>query len=99
VRVRLTRSAEADLVGIADWIARDNPPRAATFVRELHARCMSLAHRPERFATVRTIRGAGIRKLAYRDYLVFYVIGADSVDVIRILHGARHWRPLLDEDQ
>jgi toxin ParE1/3/4 len=65
VRVRLTRSAEEDLVGIADWIARDNPPRAVTFARELHARCISLAHRPERFPIVRTIRGAAVRKLVY----------------------------------
>jgi toxin ParE1/3/4 len=60
---------------------------------------MSLAHRAERFPIARTVQGIRIRKLAYRNYLIFYVIGADSVDVIRIFHGARHWRPLLDEDQ
>ena len=99
MRVRLAQSAEEDLIGIADWIGRDNPVRAASFVNELHARCLSLAHRPKRFPIARTVHGVPIRKLAYRDYLIFYAIGADSVDVIRIFHGARQWRLLLDEDQ
>ena len=95
MRVRLTRSAKEDLIGITDWIARDNPMRAITFARELQARCLSLADRPGRFPIARTVRGAAIRKLAYRDYLIFYVVGATSVDVLHILHGARDWRTLL----
>lgn len=97
MKVRLTRSAEADLFGIADWIGRDNPARAVTFAEELRARCLSLTARPKRFPVVRTVQGAAIRKLAYRDYLAFYVVGAESVDVLRILHGARDWLRLLGE--
>jgi toxin ParE1/3/4 len=98
VRVRLTRSAEQDLVAIADWIRRDNPLRAITFAEELHARCLSLAQRPKRFPIARKIEGVLIRKLGYRDYLIFYVVGAETVDVVRILHGARHWPSLLGEE-
>ena len=99
MRVRLTRSAEEDLAGIADWIGRDNPVRATSFVRELQARCLSLADRPERFPIARMVRGVAIRKLSYRDYLIFYIHVAGTVDVIRVLHGARHWRLLLGEEE
>jgi toxin ParE1/3/4 len=99
VKVRLTRSAEADLIAVADWIGRDNPARAIGFARELHARCMSLVARPRRFPVARIVRGARIRKLAYRNYLIFYVVGADSVDVIRIVHGARDWAALLGKEE
>lgn len=60
MKVRFTRSAETDLADIADWIARDNPARAITFIRELRAKCMSLADRPERFPVARTVEGASI---------------------------------------
>jgi toxin ParE1/3/4 len=97
VRVRLTRSAEQDLIAIADWIRQDNPVRAISFAEALHARCLSPTHRPKRFPIVRTVQGAPIRKLAYRDYLIFNAVGAEHVH-IRILHGARHWRALLGEE-
>ena len=46
MNVRLTAEAEADLERIADTIARDNPPRALTFVQELRAACLGLADFP-----------------------------------------------------
>ena len=49
MNVRLTAEAEADLERIADTIARDNPPRALTFVQELRAACLGLARSPSAF--------------------------------------------------
>jgi plasmid stabilization system protein ParE len=39
MRLRFSRRAEAALEEVADYIARDNPMRAASFVRELRKRC------------------------------------------------------------
>ncbi|SAL07921.1 plasmid stabilization system protein [Caballeronia arationis] len=44
--VRILPAAEAELEAIGDYIARDNPRRALSFVRELHDKCMSLADMP-----------------------------------------------------
>ena len=44
--VEITATAEADLEGIGDYIARDNPARAVTFIRELYQCCMDLAEMP-----------------------------------------------------
>ena len=45
--------------------------------------------------TPRPELGPGIRSLVVGRYLVLYRVGADSVDVVRIVHGARELRRLL----
>jgi len=95
VKVRFLASAEADLETIADWIADDDPGRAASFVLELRERCLSLAEKPNRFPVARRVGGHVFRKLVYRDYLIFYRALADRVEIVRVLHGARDWAGLL----
>jgi plasmid stabilization system protein ParE len=97
VIVRISRSASADLEEIADWIALDDPLRADSFVDELTGRCLSLADKSNRFPVARRIGGKAFRKLAYRDYLIFYVVRAAEVEIVHILHGARDWAALLGE--
>lgn len=48
--VHLSAEAEHDLETIGDYIARDNPARALSFLHELRAKCLGLAEMPERFA-------------------------------------------------
>ena len=98
MKVRLARSAKADLSAIADWIGEDNPQRAASFVRELYERCMSLAHRPKRFPVARHVESVAVRKLSHRDYLIFYAVLDDQVEIIHIIHGARDWAALFARD-
>jgi plasmid stabilization system protein ParE len=43
VIVLITAQAEADLERIGDYIAEDNPQRAASFIQELLERCERLA--------------------------------------------------------
>jgi toxin ParE1/3/4 len=59
VIVRITTAAEADLEAIADWIARDNPSRAMTFVAELRTACVTLADLPEGYALVPRYEASG----------------------------------------
>jgi plasmid stabilization system protein ParE len=60
VKVRFTASAEADLEAIVDWIAEDDPGRAASFVVELRGRCLSLADEPNRFPVARRVVPAAL---------------------------------------
>ena len=39
MRCRFSPLAELDLEEIGDYIARDNPPRALSFIEEIRARC------------------------------------------------------------
>src|ERR1043166_3335120 len=93
--VVITGAAQADLESIGDWIARDNPARALTFVQELRRRCESLADSPRGHARVPRYEHLGIRRRVYRDYLIFYRIVGDAIEVLHVLHGAREYESIL----
>ena len=94
MKVLFAETAEADLEIIGDWIAEDDPHRAANFLMRLRDRCHSLSSRPKRFPVVRYVRGAAIRKLSYKDYLIFYVVLPNRVEIMHVMHGARDWMSL-----
>ena len=93
--VRLADEAEADLERIGDDIARDNPPRALTFVRELHAACLGLTDFPDRFPLVPRYAAEGIRRRVHGNYLIFYRAEKGGVTVLHVLHGAMDHAPIL----
>lgn len=80
-------AAIADLEEIGDYIARDNPRRAASFVAELRRQCDKLTHCPEGYR-LRPELGDGIRSCAYGNYVIFFTIQAEALLIVRILHGA-----------
>jgi toxin ParE1/3/4 len=93
--VVITEAAQADLESIGDWIARDNPARAVTFVQELRRRCESLVDSPRVHARVPRYEHLGIRRRVYRDYLIFYRIVGETIEVLHVLHGAREYKSIL----
>jgi plasmid stabilization system protein ParE len=93
--VELTSEAERDLESIGDWIARDNPERAATFVTELLDACLGLAQFPERFPLVPRYERHGVRHRVHGDYLIFYRVDPDKAVVLHVLHGAVDYAGLL----
>jgi toxin ParE1/3/4 len=98
VKVVLTRSAEADLESIGDWVAKDSPRRALTFIHELRTRCTGLGDHPEAFPLVPRYETHGIRRRVYGNYLIFYRAEETQVTILHILHGARDYEPLLFPD-
>ena len=93
--VVLTDAARADLVAIGRYIKADNPRRAESFVAELELRCHQLGTMPKAFPLVPRHEQTGVRRRAYRDYLIFYREARDRVEVLHILHGARDCETLL----
>ena len=89
MKVVLLPEARGDLRAIGDWIARDNPTRAATFVTELEGRAAALADMPERGPIAFTSSRHPVHKLTHGRYLIYYRIRADRVEVLGIHHGAR----------
>lgn len=97
MRVIIAPSAQQDLASIGDFIARDNPARAATFVEELFEVCMKLADHPEAFA-LRPALGARIRVQFHRNYAIIYRVDPGQVSVVRVSHGSRDLTALVDAD-
>jgi len=86
--------AEMDLEEIGDYIARDNPARAISFIQEIKKQCHKITNAPEAFP-LRPDLIEGLRMLSFRRYLIFYTVG-ESVRIERILHGARDYSVLFD---
>jgi toxin ParE1/3/4 len=94
MKVVFTRAARADLEDIGNYIARGNPRRALSFARELRAAALALADTPQAFPLVPRHEHHGIRRPA-GNYLIFYRIEAERLVIVRVLHGARDYEPLL----
>ena len=99
MKVILAKQALADLADIADWISQDNPQRARTFAAELRAACKGLARYPRRFQRVGRYSGREVRRRVQGNYLIFYEVGQTEVRIIRVVHGARDYEPLLFPDE
>jgi toxin ParE1/3/4 len=92
--VGFTPEAAADLERIADTIAADNPRRAITYISEIRDRCLGLAAFPEAFPLLEGWEPQGVRRRVYQNYIIFYRIAGEAVQVIRILHGAMDLRDI-----
>ena len=92
---RITDEAEDNLEVIGDQIAKDNPDRAVTFVRELRESCQGLAEVSERFRLVARYETKGVRRRLHGNYLIFYRVEPEQVVVLNILHDAQDYAAIL----
>ena len=97
--VVLTDTAIADPIAIGQFIQTDNPQRAETFVAQLEVRCHQLGSMPRAFPLVPRYEDHGVRRRPYHDYLIFYRIAADRVEILHVLHGARDYERILFPDR
>ena len=79
---------------IRRYIAQDDPGASQKFVGEILKRCESLADMPHMGRERAELRD-GLRALPFRDYLIFYRIISDTVEVLRVIHDARDIERLL----
>lgn len=95
--VRLSAQAEADLEAITDFIAKDNPVRAETFVLEMLQRCEALRQYPYQGRRISEL-DSDFRRLTYRRYTVLYRVLDEFIAIDRVLHGARNIDTLLGDE-
>ena len=88
MKVRLTPEAKADLEDIGDRIAERNPARAVTYVQELRERATRIGEFPHAGPS-RPQWGEGIRIAVHGKYLIVYRVCDETVQVLRVVHGAR----------
>jgi toxin ParE1/3/4 len=88
MKFRIAPSARHGLREIAAYIARDNPERAESFIRELGAKIRSVAVQPLIYPS-RDEWQAGLRSALHHRYHIVFRIDNGSVVILRVLHGAR----------
>ncbi len=96
-KIRYLSTAENDLDDIFDYIMRDNPSAAGSLLEKFDHSISQLAINPEIGVIPKDER---LKKLGYRmlivgKYLVFYVVKVNTVQIRRIIHGARQYSFLL----
>jgi toxin ParE1/3/4 len=96
--VELTAAAESDLEAIGDFIARDNPVRASSFVLEIFRSCLDIADMPEAWPVVPRYEHHGIHRRVHGRYLIFYRVGDGRITILHILNGAMDVETILFPD-
>jgi toxin ParE1/3/4 len=95
MRVRLSETALADIRDIAEFVAANDPVRAAAFADELLDACEQIGDQPRAYPR-RTHWGPRIRVRFFGHYAIIFLLRADSVGVLRIVHGSRDLDRLME---
>ena len=98
MKVLFAPTAKLDLREIGQRIRAENPARAISFINELVDRCLSLAQLPRRYPVVPRYEHSGIRRAIHGEYLIFYRVCPESVDIVHVLRGARDYEAILFPD-
>jgi toxin ParE1/3/4 len=95
-RVYFRPRAEADLVALYDYIARQVSTRiAGEFIDRIEAACMSLAHVPER-GTKRDDILPGLRTFGFeRSTTIAFRVLKTRVEIVTIAYGGRDFESAL----
>lgn len=91
---RLRPKAAGDLEEIGDFIARDNPERALSFIEELTAVCARIGESPRAFPR-RDDLANGLRQAVHGRYLILFTADERGVVIERVVHGARRLEDLI----
>lgn len=100
-RIHITQTAERDLNEALNYIEQVlfNPQAADDLLEEAEAKIMNLAAFPEKYPVVDdpVLNAWGIRFVAVKNYLAFYVIDeiTQTVHIVRFLYARRDWGTIL----
>jgi toxin ParE1/3/4 len=94
MRIRRLPRAIRDVDDIWHWIAAEDMVAAERWVQHIVEATDRLTEFPHSGAP-RPELGPGIRSIVVGRYLVLYRVGPDSVDIVRVFHGARELSGLL----
>ena len=102
--IRRTKQVAGEIIDIYGHIAARNRSAAERVFDEIESTIRFLAEWPgaetrwlsndPRLADVRMM---GLRK--YRNYLIFYRVAGDAIEILRVVHGARDLDRVLDDMQ
>lgn len=93
-RLRLSAAARADMDSIGQYIRRDNPARAETFVDEIARKIEIVAERPFSFRARPDLK-PGFRSTVHGNYVIVFQVVEDQVVMLRVVRGSRDIKGLL----
>ena len=96
--------AQSDLEDIAEFIAEDSPNAAERFLLAAQQAFDALAEMPGLGRERREFLNPKLEGLrsrlipGFENYMIFYQVGADRIEIIRILHGARDLGSIIEAE-
>jgi len=86
-----------DLEDIFNYIAEDDPSSASAFLNEIDVAILHMEEFSEMglIPKVRRLMNKGYRMLIINEYLVFYVLIGNIVEIRRIISSKRNYASLL----
>ena len=96
-KVKIYPAAKQDLLDIVDYLNTLSPDAALRYYDLLTEEIAGLSYMPERCPRPKDLALAakGYRCLLVKNYLVFYVVDRDTVQIRRVLYGRRDYSSLL----
>ena len=88
MRLRVTRLAQSDVDQIHDQIAIDKPLAARRWVQNTRAQFKFLARNPG-MGQVRDELRPALRSFSHGNYVVFFRVQAEALEIVRVVHGRR----------
>jgi plasmid stabilization system protein ParE len=88
MKVRYSATASADLGDILSYLIERNPRAAATVGQAIETTVARVAMFPES-AEATDEPGVRMAPAGRYPYLIFYAVGRDEIQIVRVLHGAR----------
>jgi len=95
MRVEFSRFVPTDLEAIGDYIARDNPRRAVTFIDEIQNKVRSIGKAPQHYQ-LRPEIGDEARLATVGQYVILFRVIGRTVRIERIIFGGRDLVDLFD---
>lgn len=92
-----TELAESDFASILEYLEEHSQSAADRFTTDVVKTCRHLQDSPK-MGRARDELTAGIRSIAIQKYVLFYRINDNTVEIVRILHGARDIPALFELD-
>jgi len=89
--------AQQDLLDIFDYIKGDSPLSAERFIEKIDKTIAKLSSFPDlgSFPKDLRLKHLGYRVLVIDDFLVFYALKNEKIEIRRILHGKRRYTELF----
>lgn len=97
--IEYSKEAKQDLIGIKQYIKYNlqEPETAQKLIFKIREEISNLKNNPEIYSVIDDdiIRKQEIRKLIIDNYIVFYRIKNNNIEIVRIMYGRRNWINLL----
>ena len=89
VKIEWSPNAENDLNKIIDYIAQDSVEYALSFYEQVKEKVDNLTQFPKIGRKVPELDDPNIREIILRNYRLIYLILADKIQIVRLIHGSR----------